>query len=41
MLDSSLSFKGEFPESKYVKRLDRLAEEARGYLDRNNKENNI
>lgn len=41
MLDSYLTFKEEFPESKYVKRLDRLAEEARGYLDRNNKDNNI
>ena len=41
MLDSYLSFKEEFPESTHTRRLDRLAEEARNYLDRNNKDNNI
>ena len=41
MLDSYLSFKEEFPESTHIRRLDRLAEEARNYLDRNNKDNNI
>lgn len=41
MLDSYLSFKEEYPESKYVKDLDRMAKHARDYLDRNNKDNNI
>ncbi len=41
MLDSYLSFKEEFPESKHIKELDRMAKHARDYLDRNNKDNNI
>ncbi len=41
MLDSYLSFKEEFPESKYIKELDRMAKHARDYLARNNKDNNI
>jgi len=41
MLDSYLSFKEEFPESKHLKELDRMAQHARDYLDRNNKDNNI
>ena len=42
MLDSYLSFKEEFPESKHIKELDRMAKSARDYLDRNNnKDNNI
>lgn len=40
MLDSYLSFREEFPESKYLKELDRMAQHARDYLDRNNKDNN-
>lgn len=41
MLDSYLSFKEEFPESAHIKSLDRMAQQARDYLDRNNKDNNI
>ena len=42
MLDSYLSFKEEFPESKHIRELDRMAKSARDYLDRNNnKDNNI
>ena len=41
MLDSYLSFKEEFPESTHIKSLDRMAQQARDYLDRNNKDNNI
>ncbi len=42
MLDSYLSFKEEYPESKHIKELDRMAKSARDYLDRNNnKDNNI
>ena len=41
MLDSYLSFKEEYPESTHVKALDRMAQHARDYLDRNNKDNNI
>ena len=41
MLDSYLSFREEFPESKYNKELERMAQHARDYLDRNNKDNNI
>ena len=45
MLDSYLSFKEEFPESKYTKEVDRMAKHARDYLDRNkkdeDKDNNI
>ncbi len=40
MLDSYLSFREEFPESKYLKELERMAQHARDYLDRNNKDNN-
>lgn len=35
MLDSSLSFCEEFPESKHRKEVDRMAAAARDYLDRN------
>ena len=41
MLDSYLSFKEEFPESTHIRELDRMAQHARDYLDRNNKDNNI
>lgn len=41
MLDSYYSFVAEFPESSYQKELARLAEHARDYLDRNNKENTL
>ena len=41
MLDSYLSFKEEYPESKHIKEVDRMAKHARDYLDRNNKDNNI
>ena len=30
-----------FPESTHIKSLDRMAQQARDYLDRNNKDNNI
>ncbi len=42
MMDSYLSFKEEFPESKHIKDVERMAEHARDYLDRNkdNNENN-
>ncbi len=40
MLDSYLSFKEEFPNSSHIKELDRMAEHARDYLDRNNKDDN-
>lgn len=39
MLDSYYSFVAEFPESENVKELDRLAQHAKDFLDRNNKEN--
>ena len=41
MLDSYYSFVAEFPESSYVKELDRLAKHAKDFLDRNNKENTL
>ena len=41
MLDSYLSFKEEYPKSKHIKEVDRMAKQARDYLDRNNKDNNI
>ena len=41
MLDSYLSFKEEYPESAHIKNVDRMAQQARDYLDRNNKDNNI
>ena len=34
MLDSYLSFREEFPESKYMKKVEKMAAEARDYLDR-------
>ena len=37
-LDSYYSFVAEFPESHYLKELDRLAQNAKDFLDRNNKE---
>jgi len=40
MLDSSLSFREEFPDSKYMKDVARMAEKARDHLARNNEENN-
>ncbi len=42
MMDSYLSFKEEFPESKHIREVERMAEHARDYLDRNkdNNENN-
>lgn len=42
MLDSYLSFKEEFPESSHIKEVERMAQHARDYLDRNKeKDNNI
>ncbi len=41
MLDSYLSFKEEFPESKHIKEVERMATQARDFLDRNKTENNI
>ena len=41
MLDSYLSFKEEFPESKHIRELERMAKHAKDYLDRNKKDNNI
>lgn len=43
MLDASLSFCEEFPESKHRKEVDRMAAAARDYLDRNKQteENNM
>ena len=41
LLTTYLSFKEEFPESTHIKSLDRMAQQARDYLDRNNKDNNI
>lgn len=40
MLDSYLSFKEEFPESKHTKEVERMAKHARDYLDRNKQEDN-
>lgn len=37
-LDSYYSFVAEFPESHHIKELDRLAQDAKDFLDRNNKE---
>ncbi len=39
MLDSYYSFIAEYPESKHVKELNRLAKTAKDYLEKNNKEN--
>ncbi len=41
MLDSYLSFKEAYPESPRMKEAERMAQHARDFLDRNNKENNI
>ncbi len=41
MLDSALSFREEFPESKHIKDVERWAKHAKDYLDKNNKESNI
>ena len=38
MLDSYYSYLSEYPQSKHVKELDRLAKEAKDYLDKNNKD---
>lgn len=38
MLDSYLSFREEFPESKHLKQVEKMAEEARDYLDRTKSE---
>ena len=40
MLDSYLSFREEFPESKYRKKVEKMAAEARDYLDRTKSEEN-
>ena len=40
MLDSYLSFKEEFPESKHIKDVERMAKHARNFLDRNKQEEN-
>ena len=37
---TDLSFKEEFPESKHIKEVDRMAQHARDYLDRNKQEDN-
>ena len=41
MLDSYLSFKEEYPESKHTKEVDRMAQQARNFLARNKSEDNI
>lgn len=38
MLDSYYTFVAEYPESTHIKELDRLAQDAKDFLDRNNKE---
>ena len=40
MLDSGLSFGEEFPESKHIKEVNRMMDEARKYLDRNKQTEN-
>ena len=40
MLDSYLSFKEAYPESKHMKEVERMAEHARNYLARNKTDNN-
>ena len=40
MLDSYLSFKEAYPESKHIKEVERMAEHARNYLARNKTDNN-
>lgn len=39
MMDSYLSFREEYPESKHTKEVERMAKEAREYLDEHVKEN--
>lgn len=41
MMDSYLSFKEAYPESKHMKEVERMAEHARNYLARNKSEDNI
>lgn len=41
MLDSYLSFKEAYPESTHIGEAERMAQHARDYLDRNNKDNNL
>lgn len=41
MLDSYYSFISEFPESEHLKELNRMQQEARDFLDRNNKDKNV
>jgi len=41
MLDSYLSFKEEFPESKHIKEVEHMATQARDFLDKNKSGNNI
>lgn len=38
MLDSYYSFIEEYPESEHRRELDRMAQRAKDYLDKNNKE---
>ena len=40
MLDSYLSFKEAYPESKHMKEVERMAEHARDFLARNKTDNN-
>lgn len=39
MLDSYLSFKEEFPQSEHIKAVEKMADHAHDYLDKNNKDN--
>lgn len=41
MIDSYLSFKEEFPESKHIKEVERMGQHARDFLAKNKKDNNI
>ncbi len=41
LLDSSLSFREEFPESKHIREVERMTAKARDFLARNKKEDNI
>jgi outer membrane protein assembly factor BamD len=42
MLDHYYTFIGEYPESKHVKELGRMAKDARNYIDKNRKtEDNV
>ena len=40
MLDDYYSFLAEYPESKHIKELNRLAKDARNFLDKNRKTEN-